>query len=466
VVEGTLPLGNKQFYQEEDYHEHAYYNSEGEAVATIEFEAIEDEGSGKLWCETRVEWHLGNITPEVLTSYERVNLYNPGGEKSGYLGIATRLKGAVSPVDWATTMKEAVHQSIEEYRRSSSSSEWLTEVTEEEMKNPPFLLDPFVLAEGVTILYGPLGAGKSLVALAIGFAISLNVALLGNKPETVGKILYVDFEDDSLPHRYRMSAIKRAIGYEGDISEIIHHERITGSLRDASRKLRRIIREGEFSLVIVDSVGLARAGDVSASDSTIKLFKALRFLGTPVLALDHIRKEVWEALKAGRHVDPEAVTAIGSQFTMSSARLAWFLRPVPSLDPLVKHFNLYNTKANHLAPRDPFGLTVTYENNEHDRPEKIHFATDETLFQTAMKEDATRIAIAKTLVDGTLTGTAVSVETMIKTETVRKAFSREMKLDEAQRWFTKGKKVGRDQYYQLTDFGGVAVTFHGGENHE
>ena len=192
----------------------------------------------------------------------------------------------------------------------------------------------------------------------------------------------------------RYGAIRDALGIkEGE--RFIWHEKVRGNIRDAQRRLRRLVREHGFVLVIIDSIGLARGGDVSGSEQTIKLFKMFNQLGAAVLALDHMTKEDQKRVATGK-MDAREATPIGSQFTQSSARLAWFISHMPQSTAKKKFVNLYNTKHNHTPWHEPVGLTIELDWDEEDRLTKADFQTQSSAFE-ALVQDALKMTKAQEL---------------------------------------------------------------------
>lgn len=388
-----IPLTEPKSTYEEDYHEHKFFGEDDVLLATIEFDDIDEEGSGKLFCEIAVWCHIGHDSDRPLIAFERVNLLNRGAAR-GWLASVTAKLGIIGSLDWEQGLDYAVHESIVAYRSQSSEGDWLERGDSE--AGDPYLLRPFIAATGVSLLYGSHGSNKSMLALQWGMGIATGQGFNGKSPTRTGPVLYVDFEDSPEPHQYRLSAIADTMKLtEEQITNLVWHERVKGNLRDARRRLRRLVRDEGFALVIVDSIGLARAADVSGSEATIKLFKMFNQLGASILALDHMTKEDNKRVATGR-MDYREATPIGSQFTQSSARLAWFINLLPQSTGKLKKANLYNTKHNHTPQHSPVGLTITLDWNDRDLLTEIRFDTAETAFE-ALVQDAMSLTKAQEL---------------------------------------------------------------------
>lgn len=370
-----IPLTDPDSYYEEDFHRHTF-NVDGETMAVIEFDDIEDERGG-LWCEVTVYCKLMNSSEPVI-AYQRTNLLTT--TTSGIKGIVTKLEN-VGTMNWQAGMDTAVYRTVTQYRSTSSTMQWM-ERRVATADDSPYLLEPFIARSGVTVLFGPKGTGKSTFALKLADAVSSGEGFNEHKPTEVGPVLYLDFEDTARPHEFRLSAMT-----DNDVEERIMHVRITKSLKDTRRMLRKLVRDNDAVLVVLDSVALARAADVSGSEATIKMFKTLAQLGVPVLAIDHMTKEDNKAVATGK-MDARQATPIGSQFTESSARLAWFMNEMPQSTNELKVFNLYNTKNNHGPKSNPLGMKVHIEQGEHQQMKTITFEmgnrTHESIVADAM----------------------------------------------------------------------------------
>ncbi|MCL1593391.1 MAG: AAA family ATPase [Actinomycetia bacterium] len=366
-----IPLTDPVSEYSEDFHKHDFYDEDGTHLATIEFDEIEDDRSG-TWCEVTVWTHVGHDNPEPDIAFERVNLLTKGGSMAS---ILKRLE-LLGSVNWVQGFSTAVFRTITNYRTASSEGVWLDPLdSNADDATEPFLLKPFIASSGTTVLYGMQGSAKSMLAVRFSLTVATGKPFDGVKPTRKGPVLYVDFEDTPEPHQYRLFAIAQEMGMTMDeMKGLIYHERVSRDLKSARRRLSRIVRDNGIVLVIIDSVGLALAGDVSGSEQTIKLFKMFSRLNAAVLAIDHMTKENNTKMALGTLKWQES-TPIGSQYTTSSARLVWFLNELPQSTDRRKVSNLYNTKANHVAKHKPIGMTVDMDWNKKGLLTEVKFTT-------------------------------------------------------------------------------------------
>lgn len=339
-----IPLSEPTSKYDEDYHRHDFHSEDGTHLATIEFDDITDERGG-IWCELTIWLRTATAPAEPVIGFERINLLT----KTSIKGILGRLD-TIGSMNWSQGIDTAIFRTITTYRSSGSELSWMEDrpITADDN---PYLLEPFIAREGVSLLFAPKGTGKSTFALQLAWAVASGEGFGGYKPLRTGTVMYLDFEDVVRPHELRLAAMA------DDFGNKIRHFRITRSLKDSRRLIKRLVRDEGIVMVVLDSVALARASDVSGSEATIKMFKTLAQLGVPVLAIDHMTKENNKAVATGK-MDVREASPIGSQFTESSARLGWFMIELPQSTKLKKVFNLYNSKNNHAPKNEHLGLTM------------------------------------------------------------------------------------------------------------
>jgi RecA-family ATPase len=128
-----------------------------------------------------------------------------------------------------------------------------------------------------------------------------------------GPVLYYDWEADIDTHSRRLKALKAGTG--GESTDLTYYAATT-PLRTWYRSLARHVAVTEASLVVIDSVMLARGGEANAADN-IAFFAALRNIECRTLLLDHKSKA---AMKEGTE------GAYGSVINDNTVRLRWEAR--------------------------------------------------------------------------------------------------------------------------------------------
>ena len=157
-----------------------------------------------------------------------------------------------------------------------------------------YRVDPILLNNQPTIIYGPGGTGKSYFALYLAVLIggSWTHNHLATEP---GKVLYLDYETDQYEVDERIKAIVAGMGVESDPE--IYYRFCAGSLPHEVEDIQAFITENQIDVVVVDPLGGAVGGEQNDSEPILDYFRALRTLrsinGMSVtsLSIDHTNKE-------------------------------------------------------------------------------------------------------------------------------------------------------------------------------
>jgi DNA-directed RNA polymerase specialized sigma24 family protein len=215
-----------------------------------------------------------------------------------------------------------------------------------------FRLDPIVPLEGATILFGAGGTGKSTLAAAIALSVETGVAIVGGFIPRKAPILYLDWEagQNSINRRIRGVAMGANLPFLGTIGYKDCRRR--GPLHSFAEDVAAEVDREGYGLVVVDSVGMAAgtssdAGD--ANESAIRLFSAFGFVGTTILAIDHVKKE-------DKEDERKQATPYGSVFKENLARATWELRS--TRNDRGTFVGLYNAKVNDFDKHQPISLQV------------------------------------------------------------------------------------------------------------
>lgn len=231
-----------------------------------------------------------------------------------------------------------------------------------------YLVDPFLPKGKATIVYGAGGTGKSYIACLAAVCVATGRPMLG-WPVRRGPVLYLDWETDQYEIDER---VKRVAGGMGIAAPEILYRSCAAPLEDMAETLARRVTDDGIALAVVDSVGMAsgsarEGGD--ANESALRLFTALRYLGTTVLAVDHITGEDVKSDKA-------VAKPYGSIYKVNLARSVWELRRAQGSDEEV-HLGLFHRKVNKGSLRAPMGVAV--EHDEHTVSFRTEEIADESL---------------------------------------------------------------------------------------
>ncbi len=303
---------------------------------------LSDKGND-LFVELTVDWVplKDNIDPHEVYGPARYNLLSSTGARP----ILAYLEAAQEQYDWKTLFQQVGSKTIRSHREVEqvvTYAEW--EPIEDEQ---PFLLAPFIAASGVSVLYGAGMVGKSTFAAVLATCVLTGEPILGHWATETGPVLWCDYETDETEVYERILALQKGMKIDdGDWKDNLHHATMHGKVVNVIDGIQTKVLDYGAKLIVLDSIGNARGGDAIGADDTLKLFKALRSLNVPVLALDHVTKE---DVRAGKSATP-----YGSVFTINSARLLWAMvqDEDTSAPPEIRQVNLTNTKQNRI-PRQP-----------------------------------------------------------------------------------------------------------------
>jgi hypothetical protein len=165
---------------------------------------------------------------------------------------------------------------------------------------------------------------------------------------------------------------------------------------------------------------MGRGGSAVAAEDTIRLFRALRSIGVPFLAIDHVSKE------SKKNKDGGVVDAYGSIYTMNSARLAWHLTRSHTPDANTISMYAKNTKANHVSRQKSRMIEVKYINDERGVPRHIEITVSDD-FGMVRESVSTHQRIMMLLGRGPLTYDEIAEELGVSKNAVQLVVSRDAK---------------------------------------
>lgn len=365
--EYTVHFGEPDATHDDDLHIFTWYDREGNPIARIIVDQVGDRG-GQLKGEVSVYWLQDEtLGTRPIAGPSDVNLLATGAN-AGIMSVAKEAEFRVADTDWRGALQHSRVETVQSFRDGNVGTR-LGQDPDREFGHP-FLIKPYIASSGSTVMYGEGGLAKSTLALAFSISVATGVPIFGDAPTTTGPVVYFDYEDDETIHDARMLAICKSLGINVNDVEIWHVP-LTAKVNNASASMKRRVREYRAVFYVLDSVGMGRGGDAASAEDTIRLFRALRGLRLPNLAIDHISK----AAKKQNDLD---VDAFGSTYTMNSARLAWALKRAKGPDHNIIYIAARNTKTNHTKRAEDRGIEIRYQ-TEDDVPTHIEIVTTDAL---------------------------------------------------------------------------------------
>lgn len=230
-------------------------------------------------------------------------------------------------------------------------------------------IEPFVPRGAGALFYGPGGSGKSRLALASALSIQMGREIIpGCPPSIKGNVLYLDWETDGNTVAERIQQICRGINVP---AVDINYRRCVRPFVDDVEELAYFVNANSIIYVVIDSVGMAlgkQSDFADAADGALRLFDAIRVLGTSTMLVDHVSKSEMRMDGKVRGLIP-----YGSIYKVNLARAAWEVRPVENRDDEAHVTAFYHTKANDTRLRDPFGIRADFTTT--DTFDAVRFGT-------------------------------------------------------------------------------------------
>ena len=344
----VYPINLVDAWHSDDLHIYNTKESSGLLNFRFEFSRLKDS-SGGLQAEVTVymEYNVDKeAPPKRIFGPVQQNLLASSWERQ----ILQPLDRRAPEYGWQEILSELIPTTIEKHRgvlHVTTSYEW-----EQDEGANPFLLEPFIAAAGVTVLFGPGGTGKSTLAVGMALSIMTGENVLGDAVNRIGPVLWVDYEADEDEVMEREVAYRRTLGME-KTPYPLHYLKIRAKFVNAASTIRRHLHDTGSVLVVVDSVANARRGDAFGPEDTVHMFAVMGGLGVPVLAIDHMTKD---ASKKGDMSGP-----YGTVFTSNEARLTWAVMEAEmSSTPERVQLNMKMAKQNRFKSRPPRGVVLGY----------------------------------------------------------------------------------------------------------
>ncbi len=178
--------------------------------------------------------------------------------------------------------------------------------------SPAYLVEHLILDGAINTLVADGSGGKSYIGLALAVSLAQGRPLVPRfAPLGNGPVLYFDFEWDGREHARRLWQISRGLGLR-ERPAGVHHYPFTTPLRHL-HGVGALIHRERPCLVVVDSLGYALGGDVSAQADISQAYGIMRAWNTTVLVLHHENREKG---------------VFGSIYIRNSTRNMWLMQSV------------------------------------------------------------------------------------------------------------------------------------------
>ena len=224
----------------------------------------------------------GNATPIYISRY---NLFSSPTRK----GLANDIDSILHlpDFDWRKTIEYISKTTILQHRESQP----MIKIGKlPPMAGPRWRLKPLIPEGDTSVLFGPGGAGKSMLALICGIAVQHGWQLPGLEA-TQGNVAYFDWEWGENEHNQRMKSI--AAGMQLDFTPELYYQYVYQKIEDVIDTIRQRIMSNNIKFAIFDSKVATLGGAKEAKENSEPLFRSLRSLeGVSCLVIDHTTKDV------------------------------------------------------------------------------------------------------------------------------------------------------------------------------
>jgi hypothetical protein len=307
-------------------------------------------------------------------------------------------------------------------------------------KEREYLIESVAVKKYTMVAYGAGGVAKSFAVLAAGIAIAGGAEKwLGLSVLDHGYVLYLDFELDAEEQHRRVRDLCAGMGVEMP-EKLAYFSALGMDTEQAFTKARAFVKKYNAKAVIIDSMGLAMAGDMDRAKDVIAFHRQftdpLRALGTTPFVVDHEGK-----LQAGENRKEKGPT--GSAFK------SWTTRSV--LQFILEEYDEANSALDirvrqhktNFKPTKPFGVRFTFGEKEVSI-ETIDLPDTELIDEAYVPVKERIVAVLK---PGEATIRELATLTGAETGTIRNKLS-ELKNEE--RVIDAGYR-GREKLYALPD---------------
>lgn len=151
-----------------------------------------------------------------------------------------------------------------------------------------FVLKPFVIQGGGTIMFAPPGAGKSYLLQAWAVCMSRGIGTLwGCDGER--DVLYINLERSNSLMRNREAALRIALGWTGP-TRVKYLDGRGLSLRAVERKAKAVLKAAVNPVVCLDSISRAGAGSLNDDEAANNVVNMLNSISPTWAAIGHTTK--------------------------------------------------------------------------------------------------------------------------------------------------------------------------------
>ncbi len=393
------------------------------------------DAHGNAWFTDLAVWQENMGTSE-RRYWGRTNLLSRDGKKN-LAGDLSTFFGEPDRADWMRTIYHAFEMVLNDL---SGVSPVVYVGDPLDSTASLYKVWPFVADDGLTILFGIGGSGKSYMATLFAIVTALGIEIKhldGLCAQNPGAVIYVDYEGSRARLQMRIRGLLRGLDLDPDsfTQETLPIYYIAGEgipLKQQVMKIRKSFQDHDVKLLIIDSVAKASGGDITQQETVSAYTNTIDQIGASAcISVAHVTKA------------EDDKYPFGSAYWHTDPRLTWNIKraklPNNALGVL-----LYNRKSNDDSLKPPWAFGLNFSGN----------AETDTLKVTLNREDPDKLKdkiqngknaeTVEEIVEETLqahpeglTAKDIAEKRFLSYETVRE------KLRECPQFTEKGSQEGR-----------------------
>lgn len=307
---------------------------------------------------TQLETH-GEVTVEMLVNgamghlnRARLNFTSESALNSRAKHLKERQPTTPNdaPIPWHNIIEDMALSVLDRHRDGSPSVN-LKDTTDE--SDDQYMMQPLIINEETTLIFGDGGTSKSYLSLAAAMSVATGREFIpGLPPDMTGNPMILDWETSRLQTFRRFQKLAHGLKMSWDEVPDMEYRRCFGRLEDEKYAIKKTMMEKDITLLIVDSISYAAAGDLTEQSIAAATLAPLRWLNATSLCIAHVNKNDSQGKAYGSafwHNGPRATFEIIREREGEEGRL---------------NVGIFQRKANDDSLIKPLGLALCFSSDK------------------------------------------------------------------------------------------------------